>query len=75
MGVRKATKWRKKSKFWQYLNEEVEFANNSNAGLVIQFDGNLWAGDGIIPGDPRPQKSQLNSSKFSSFMRGSDNKK
>ena len=45
----------RKNQFWKYLDEEVQFAINNNAGLVIQLDGNLWAGQNLIPGDPRPQ--------------------
>ena len=33
----------------------MQLANSNNAGLVIQLDGNLWAGQNLIPGDPRPQ--------------------
>ena len=33
----------KKEAFWNYLDEEVEEATTTGAGLVIQFDGNLWA--------------------------------
>ena len=44
----------KKEAFWKYLDDEVEEAKKAGSGLVIQFDGNLWAGSGIIPNDPRP---------------------
>ena len=33
----------------------MDEAEKSGSGFVLQFDGNLWAGDKIIPGDPRPQ--------------------
>ena len=56
----------RKNKFWEYLNQEVEFANNTNAGLIIQFDGNLWAGHHIVPGDPRPQNR--NGKLFENFL-------
>ena len=45
----------KKDAFWDYLDEEVMEATNAEAGLIIQCDGNLWAGAGLIPDDPRPQ--------------------
>ena len=45
----------KKNIFWKYLDEEVTIANNTESGLVLQFDANLWAGNKIIPGDPRVQ--------------------
>ena len=45
----------KKDAFWDYLDEEVTEATNAEAGLIIQFDGNLWAGSELVPNDPRPQ--------------------
>ena len=45
----------KKAQFWEYLQNEVIFAQNSGSGFVLHFDGNLWAGNSIIPGDVRPQ--------------------
>ena len=40
---------------WKYLDEDVAQANISGSGFILQFDGNLWAGENIVPGDPRPQ--------------------
>ena len=31
-----------KEAFWKYMNEEVLDATQSDPGLVMQFDGNLW---------------------------------
>ena len=45
----------KKEAFWKYMDEEVIEAADSGAGLIIHFDGNLWAGKEIIPNNPRPQ--------------------
>ena len=45
----------RKNAFWNYLEEEVLQARSSGSGLILQFDGNLWAGPNIVPGDPRPQ--------------------
>ena len=56
----------KKEAFWNYLDEEVEEATTTGAGLVIQFDGNLWAGSKIIPNDPRPQNR--NGKLFEQFL-------
>ena len=56
----------RKAAFWKYLDEEVLLACNSGSGLVIHFDGNLWAGDGIIPGDPRIQNR--NGKLFEEFL-------
>ena len=50
----------KKDLFWSYLDEEVSEASNTRAGLIIQFDGNLWAGDKIVPNDPRSQNKNVN---------------
>ena len=49
----------RKAAFWKYLDEEVVLASDSGSGFVLHFDGNLWAGDGIIPGDPRMQNRKL----------------
>ena len=44
-----------KSKFWDYLNSDVQNAKKEGAGIIIQIDGNSWAGDKINPGDPKIQ--------------------
>ena len=46
----------------------IEFflANNTESGFFLQFDGNLWAGPGIVPGDPRPQN--INGKLFEDFL-------
>ena len=44
----------RKDAFWTYLDEEVQFADQAASGFILHFDGNLWAGKDIIPGDPRP---------------------
>ena len=56
----------KKEKFWQYLNEDVAIAHNTDSGFILQFDGNLWAGPKLIPGDPRPQNR--NGKMFENFL-------
>ena len=56
----------KKEMFWEYLDREVEEARKSGAGFVLQFDGNLWAGNHLIPGDPRPQNK--NGNYFEQFL-------
>ena len=55
-----------KEAFWKYMDDEVIEASNTESGLVIQFDGNLWAGSGIIPNDPRPQNR--NGKLFQQFL-------
>ena len=46
----------RKDKFWRYLEEEANTAENKGMGIIIQIDSNAWAGKNIIPGDPNPQK-------------------
>ena len=45
----------RKDAFWSYLDQEVSLADQSESGFILHFDGNLWAGPDIIPGDPRTQ--------------------
>ena len=47
----------RKQAFWKYLDEDVAQANISGSGFILQFDGNLWASENIVPGDPCPQNS------------------
>ena len=56
----------KKELFWEYLDNEVIEAKNAGSGLIIQMDGNLWAGSEIIKNDPRPQNS--NGRLFKQFL-------
>ena len=48
------------------LDREVAAASNNGTGLIIQLDGNLWAGDSLIPGDPNPQNN--NGRLFKNFL-------
>ena len=56
----------KKKAFWDFIEEEVESAWTSGSGFVLQFDGNLWAGDQLVPGDPRKQNK--NGKLFQDFL-------
>ena len=56
----------KKENFWRYLDEEVLQSDLSGTGFILHFDGNLWAGNKIIPGDPRPQNR--NGKMFQEFL-------
>ena len=38
----------------------------AGTGFILQFDGNLWAGNKIIPEDPRPQNR--NGRMFQKFL-------
>ena len=55
-----------KEEFWNYLDTEVIEAKKEGAGLIIQMDGNLWAGDAIVKNDPRSQNS--NGILFKNFL-------
>ena len=56
----------KKHAFWNYLDTEVLEAEKSGAGFILHFDGNLWAGGNVIPGDPRIQNK--NGKLFEDFL-------
>ena len=45
----------RKESFWKYLNDEVLKAKKDGAGLVLQMDGNLWAGSKIVKNDIKKQ--------------------
>ena len=61
----------KKDAFWTYLDEEVREAENAGSGFLLHFDGNLWAGSEIIPGDVRPQNK--NGRLFQQFLERNKN--
>jgi hypothetical protein len=56
----------KKTAFWSYIEEEVTAAWESDSGFILHFDGNLWAGPHLVPGDPRPQNN--NGKLFMEFL-------
>ena len=66
MGHKSMTILKKKVAFWDYLNKEVQNAAKDGAGLIIQMDGNLWAGDRIIKGDLKVQNQ--NGKIFEQFL-------
>ena len=57
----------KKEAFWNHLDREVYDAENTGEGFILQFDGNNWAGDSIVPGDPRAQNK--NGKLFEQFLK------
>ena len=65
-GCQETDRVERKEKFWNYLDEEVFLAEQTGAGFVLQFDGNLWAGEQLVPGDPRPQNR--NGKLFEEFL-------
>ena len=42
----------RKLNFWARLSEEVKLSQDDDSGIIIQMDGNLWAGKEIIKEDP-----------------------
>ena len=56
----------RKNSFWGYLNSESQKAKEDGAGLIIQIDGNLWAGSKIIPSDVKVQNQ--NGKYFEEFL-------
>ena len=56
----------RKEKFWAQLDSETTTAQNQGTGLIIQMDGNLWAGPALIPGDPHAQNK--NGKLFENFL-------
>ena len=65
-GCQESDNIERKEAFWNYLSEEVSIADQEDAGFILHFDGNLWAGDNIIPGDPRKQNK--NGKLFQKFL-------
>ena len=65
-GCQENEKVEKKEKFWNFLDEEVTAADHSGSGFILQFDGNLWAGNKLVKGDPRPQNR--NGKMFEEFL-------
>ena len=70
-GPQEGEKSERKEKFWNYLNNEVHKANVDGAKVIIQMDGNLWAGDKIIKGDPNSQNR--NGKMFEDFLHKNPN--
>ena len=57
----------RKDKFWKYLDTEVKSAKENGAGVILQMDGNLWAGKNIIKDDPKTQNE--NGKRFENFLK------
>ena len=56
----------KKEKFWDFIEDEVRKAELDEMGLIIQMDGNLHGGPGLIKHDPNPQNQ--NGKLFQQFL-------
>ena len=66
MDLKREIKLKEKKRFWEYLENEVNNAKNDGAKVIIQMDGNLWAGRNIIKNDPKPQNQ--NGKLFEDFL-------
>ena len=65
-GPQENEKRKRKYKFWNHLDAEAKAADELGAGFCLEFDGNLWAGKDIVPGDPRAQNE--NGRYFEEFL-------
>ena len=65
-GPQEYDKTSRKYGFLEYLNREVQNAATGGAGLILQMDGNLWAGKEIVMGDLKVQNQ--NGKMFQTFL-------
>ena len=56
-GVQENATKEKKDKFWEFIEKEVTDAESEEQGVILQMDGNLHAGEGLIKDDPNPQNT------------------
>ena len=56
----------KKEKYWAYIENESIEAKKTAAGFLVHMDGNLHAGEEIVPKDPNPQNE--NGKLFQAFL-------
>ena len=54
-GVQESAPVERKAKFWSDIDHQVKQADFNNEGVLLQMDGNFWAGPGLIRSDPNPQ--------------------
>ena len=62
---------REKKQFLDYLSIETQNATKEGAGFILEIDGNLWAGENIIPDDPNKQNQ--NGKLFENFLKQNPN--
>ena len=70
-GCQESSHVEKKDAFWTFIEEEAKSAWSAGSGFILHFDGNLWAGSTIIPGDPIPQNN--NGKLFQQFLERNSN--
>ena len=56
-GPKKDDRKEQKDKFLSYCEKEVKNAKEDGTGIILQMDGNLWAGENVIENDPRKQNN------------------
>ena len=61
----------KKDKFWQYLQDEVNFSNTQGIGCIFMLDSNSWLGCKMIKHDPHLQNQ--NGKLFETFLKYNSN--
>ena len=44
----------KKIQFWNFIEQEINEAELAEHGIILQIDGNLHAGPGLVKNDPNP---------------------
>ena len=57
----------KKSKLWTRLATEVEHAVENEKAVILQMDGNLWAGQEVVKNDPH--RCNQNGQLFRDFLK------
>ena len=57
----------RKVNFWARMAQEVQNALEFDTALLIQMDGNLWAGEELVKGDPN--KPNCNGKLFMEFLK------
>ena len=55
-----------KEKFWEYIEKEFIEAKKTASGFLVHMDGNLHAGEEIVPNDPNPPNE--NGKMFKAFL-------
>ena len=60
-----------KEKFWEYLDKDAKSADKSGSSYYLQMDGNMNAGEELIPGDTRPQNN--NGKRLQQFLENNSN--
>ena len=51
---------KRKTMFWEYLDQEVYNATANNQILIVQLDTNCHAGSQLVPKDPNPKMKMGN---------------